>query len=346
MSKKIVHLVPCDGIGGVETAVRSIGKVKRDGIDFEVDFIFKMVSTAHARHRRTTFNPLVLLSTARRVTVGKVDVLIVSLWWAAIVGILAKCLMPRLKLVVFIHDTVDAHWLDFLFTRLAMRLAHEVWADSQASLRERFPYLAPGKCRVISFVTRRFEALPAREVSPDFIFWGRIHAKKGLDRALRIFAVVLRENPAARFWIIGPDDGVLLSTQEQCKSLGLTDKIFFLGAAPLDEIAHHARKATFYLQTSKFEGMAMSVVEAMQMGLVPLVTPVGEIPSYCSHGVNALIIKTDLQAAENVGDLLSRNEEYQSMRLNAIATWKDAPLYAESVLHACEELLADNKKLV
>jgi len=339
MSKKIVHLIPRDGIGGVETAVRSIGKVKHDGIDFVVDFIFKTVVQANARHRWTSFKPLALLSSARRIVGCKADVLIVSLWWAAIVGILAKCLKPRLKLVVFIHDTVDAHWLDFIFTRLAMRLAHEVWADSQASLRERFPNLAAGKCRVISFVTRRFDALPAREVSPDFIFWGRIHAKKGLDRALRIFAGVQRHNPAARFWIIGPDGGVLLSMHEQSKSLELTDKIFFLGATTLEEIVHHAQKATFYLQTSKYEGMAMSVVEAMQMGLVPIVTPVGEIPSYCSHGVNALILKTDLQAVEDVRDLLSSNEKYQLMRLNAIATWKDAPLYAESVLQACEELL-------
>ena len=38
--------------------------------------------------------------------------------------------------------------------------------------------------------------------------------------------------------------------------------------------------ASFYLQTSKFEGFAMSVVESMMMGLVPVVTPVGEIGRY------------------------------------------------------------------
>jgi glycosyltransferase involved in cell wall biosynthesis len=284
-----------------------------------------------------------VFTAVKRIVAGHVDVLIVSLWRAAIVGVLARCLRPRLKLVVFIHNTVDAHWLDFIFTRLAMRLADEVWADSQASLRERFPNLVQAKCRIISFVTRRFEAMPARELSPDFIFWGRIHPVKGLDRALRIFAEVLKQQPAARFWIIGPDGGVLQATQEQCKSLGLMDKVFFLGAATLDEIADHALKATFYLQTSQFEGMAMSVVEAMQMGLVPVVTPVGEISSYCSHGVNALIVKSDRQAVEDVRDLLSSNENYQSMRLNAIATWKDRPLYVESVLQACEALLKGDK---
>jgi glycosyltransferase involved in cell wall biosynthesis len=341
--KKIIHLAPRDGIGGVETAVRSMEKLKHDGINFKVNYIVQVIASARLWQRWAAFiSPLPLLLAVRKVTSGHTDLLIVSLWRSAIVGIFAKCLRPKLKLVVFIHNATDVHWLDFIVTRLAMSLALEVWADSKASLRERFPHLAPERCRVISFVTRHFEALPARKVSPDFIFWGRINAQKGLDHALRIFAAVLKDQPGARFWIIGPDEGLLQTTQQLSKSLNLTDNVFFLGPATLAEIADHALKASFYLQTSLYEGMAMSVVEAMQMGLVPIVTPVGEIPSYCSHSFNALIVKSDRQVVENVRDLLSSNKKYEELRLNSIATWEDAPLYAESILQACEELLADH----
>lgn len=44
--KKIIHLVPRNGIGGVETAVRSMEKVKHDRIDFKVDYIIKVVANA------------------------------------------------------------------------------------------------------------------------------------------------------------------------------------------------------------------------------------------------------------------------------------------------------------
>ena len=344
MSKKVIHLLPYDGIGGVETAARSMGKLKRDGMDFEVHFIFSVVG--RVRQKWATSNPLAMLVAARRVIACDADVLIVSLWRSAIVGILAKCLSPKLKLVVFIHNATDVHWLDFIFTRWAMRLADEVWADSLASLQERFPNLVRRRSRVISFVTRRFEVLPTRAVGPDFIFWGRINVQKGLDRALRIFAGVLKQNPAAKFWIIGPDGGVLRATQQLCKELGVVKDVVFLGAATLDEIVGHARNASFYLQTSQFEGMAMSVVEAMQLGLVPIVTPVGEIPSYCEHGINALIVESDQQVVEEVRALLSSNEKYQGMRLNGIEAWNDRPLYAESVLQACEALLAGNKKVM
>ena len=341
--KKIIHLAPRDGIGGVETAVRSMEKLKYDGIDFKVNYIVNVVAGARAWQRWVAFiSPLPLLSAVGKVIFGHTDVLIVSLWRSAIVGILAKCLRPKLKLVVFIHSATDVHWLDFIFTRLAMSLAVEVWADCETSLRERFPHLALERCRVISFVTRHFEALPTRKVSPDFIFWGRITRQKGLDHALRIFAEVVKEQPGAQFWIIGPDDGFLQTTQQLSKSLGLTNNVFFLGPATLTEIAAHALKASFYLQTSLYEGMAMSVVEAMQMGLVPTVTPVGEISAYCSHSVNALIVNSDRDVINNINDLVSSDEKYQSLRFNAIATWKGAPLYAGSVLRACEELLADH----
>lgn len=337
--KKIIHLAPRNGIGGVESAVRSMEKVKHDKIDFKVDYIVRVVPNARPWKKWIAFiSPMPLLSAAKRVVFDDTDVLIVSLWRSAIVGILVKCLRPKIKLVVFIHNATNVHWLDFIFTRLAMRFALEVWADSNASLRERFPHLDPAKCRVISFITRRFEALPAHEARPDFIFWGRIKAQKGLDHALRIFAEVVKQYPDARFWIIGPDEGLLQTTRQLSKSMGLMDNVFFLGPATLAELEVNALKATFYLQTSLYEGMAMSVVEAMQMGLVPIVTPVGEIPAYCAHGFNALIVKSDQQVVENVRGLLNCVKKYQNIRQNAIATWKDAPLYADSVLQACEEL--------
>ena len=341
--KKIIHLAPRNGIGGVESAVRSMEKVKHDKIDFKVDYIVRVVPNARPWKKWIAFiSPMPLLSAAKRVVFDDTDVLIVSLWRSAIVGILVKCLRPKIKLIIFIHSATDFHWLDFIVTRLAMGFALEVWADSDASLRERFPRLDPEKCRVISFITRRFEALPAHEARPDFIFWGRIRAEKGLDHALRIFAEVMKQYPDARFWIIGPDEGLLQTTQQLSKSMDLMDNVFFLGPATLAELEVNALKATFYLQTSLYEGMAMSVVEAMQMGLVPIVTPVGEIPSYCSHSFNALIVKSEKQIIENVRDLLNSENRYEILRKNAITTWNDSPLYAESVLQACEKLLFDH----
>ena len=89
----------------------------------------------------------------------------------------------------------------------------------------------------------------------------------------------------------------------------------------------------------------MSVVEAMQMGVVPIVTAVGEIGSYCQSGENSVVIDTEELAIESVLTLLACDAQYKAMRSKAIATWNDVPRYAESVLHACEALLAANQKI-
>jgi len=340
---KVIHLVPYDGIGGVETAARSLRNLNNGSFDFKVGYIFKKL--ANSRRRWATFNPIAFLRVTGEIVLERPDVLIVSLWRSTIIGVLAKLIRPNLKLIVFIHSTTDVHWLDFIFTRLAISLAHEIWADSQATRRERLPHVRSKKCRIISFVTRHIEALPARSVRPEFIFWGRITPGKRLDRALRIFAEVLKRHSNARFWIIGPDGGCRNKTQQLCTALNLTEAVSFLGVATQDEIAAHAKMASFYLQTSEFEGMAMSVVEAMQMGLIPVVTAVGEICSYCRQGENAVLVESDYLAIETILLLLDCDAKYQAMRRNAIATWNNKPRYSESVLHACEEILAANRRV-
>jgi glycosyltransferase involved in cell wall biosynthesis len=140
---------------------------------------------------------------------------------------------------------------------------------------------------------------------------------------------------------VGPNSGLLDGLQELCNALKLGDAVKFLGPMQHDDIIRLASQASFYLQTSKYEGMAMSVVESMQLGLVPIVTPVGEIGSYCKHDNNAVIIESDQKAIEDVVKLLNADDSYQRLRFNAIETWKDHPLYRESVLKACEALIDD-----
>ena len=336
-SCKVMHIIPYDGIGGVESAARTMGCGRQGNFEFVMDFIFTNVITL--KSALTTFNPLPIFAAAWRASRNDVDLIIVSLWRSAIVGLIAKLLRPKLKLVVFLHLPSDVHLLDFIFTRLSVRLATEVWADSKTTMARRVPGIRAEKCRVISFVTRRFETVQVRPVSPSFIFWGRITRQKGLDRAIHIFSAVHKQFPDGRFWVVGPDGGDMHFMQQLCISLGLKEVVVFLGAMTLDEISCYARQASFYLQTSIYEGMAMSVVESMQLGLVPVVTPVGEIGSYCRCGENSVFVKSDAKAVEDILNLLNTNVSYQMMRTNAIATWKDQPLYRDSVLKACEDLV-------
>lgn len=334
----VIHLLPYDGVGGAEVAARSALEAPMDGIDFKLQFLFPKVTSV--RQRRRTFDPLAIASALRRLRRERPDLLIVSLWRSCIVGVLLKLLNPGTRLVVLIHNSVDAHLPDWLFTRLAMAMADAVWVDSMASLERRFKKAPTAPVRLISFVTHRLAPLAeAHAPAANFVFWGRLAAQKNLARALRIFQRIHGAEPLARFTVIGPDAGELAALRRQCEINGIADAVAFTGPLEATSIRDIAARHCFYLQTSSYEGMAMAVVEAMQYGLVPVVTPVGEIGRYCRDEVNSVIIANDEQATRRVLQLLSDAAAWRNLRRGALATWRDVTLYRDSVATECRRSL-------
>ncbi len=336
---KVIHLIPYDGIGGVETAARSMSNLSGSDFHFKVETIFPLVASGQ---RLSTFNPFLFFVALIKLWHEKPDVLILSLWRSCVVGLALKLLRPSTRLVLFLHLPNDVHKLDCIFTRLAACSAIRVWADSHETLARRLPALPADKGRVISFVTARIAELPAQSVRPVFIFWGRINTQKRLDRALHIFAEIHASLPVAQFWIVGPDGGDLANMRALVSKLNLESSVKFLGVMNFEDICHLAAGASFYLQTSQSEGMAMSVVEAMQLGLVPLVTPVGEIAHYARNGENAVVILKDCQAVTTVLNLLNDDARYREIRKSAIEVWVNKPLYKDDVILACIDVLTQD----
>lgn len=339
-SFRVTHLIPYDGIGGVESAARSMREQQSADIKLHCHYIHRVPDTRAAR--LALFSPWPAVRAALALRIDAPDLVIVSLWRSCIAALLAKMLRPQLRVVLFLHMARDAHAIDRWLTRAMARHAVEIWADSAETACRRLPGRSAD--RVIPFITARLSpARPAPLTAPRFLYWGRLHPRKDLLRALGLFAAVHRRHPDANFEIIGPDGGARARIESCIAQLDLGDAVNLVG--PLDQaaIARRAGRATFYLQTSREEGMAMSVVEAMQLGLVPVVTPAGEIARYCRAGVNAILIAgqdsaADEAAAAEVVDSLADPARLGALRAAAIGTWAEAPLYAEAVLHACREI--------
>ncbi|MEM7353722.1 MAG: glycosyltransferase, partial [Acidobacteriota bacterium] len=96
--------------------------------------------------------------------------------------------------------------------------------------------------------------------------------------------------------------------------------------------------ARFFLQLSSQEGMAMSVVEAMQLGLVVIVTPVGEIASYCNDMDNGVIYDGARTTLPKVEALLREPGAYRRLSQAAVQTWSHQTLYADDFVEAAKEL--------
>jgi glycosyltransferase involved in cell wall biosynthesis len=355
----VVHLIPYDGIGGVEVAARSLPAGDHDSrhdrhddprerdLRFAKLFLSRRGGVVPGPHvwtgpRVSEWAPGNYLGAVAELRRRRPDLVIVSLWRSCIVALLARLVVPRLRLVAFLHLAAPVHLPDRLLNRAVMRLATEIWADSDSTLAARLPAGQRHKGRVISFLTDRLDRVTQGPAAPRFIFWGRLHPQKGLDRALDVFARLAATRPQARFTVIGPDMGHRRALEARARDLGVAGQVVFTGPMARDAIFALAGDHDFYLQPSRTEGMAMSVVEAMQLGLVPVVAPVGEIPRYCRDGETALFIAPDAAAAAvaaRIDALLAAPDRVERMARAAHDVWQARPLYRDDVLAASRAVL-------
>lgn len=343
-----IHLIPYDGIGGVEAAARSLPSGTYPGLRLQKCFLARQ-SASRDQHTgnyvgsyssendpRNYLNALLWLHRRRP------RLLIASLWRSYAVLLLHKLLHPRCQVVCFLHCAWTVHPVDWFLSAAAMAVAAEIWTDSPTTLKARVPSFLERKGRVISFVLQRLQPVSQVLPAPIFLFWGRLAPQKGLDRALRIIAALKSSCTDVMFLIIGPDRGEQAHLEQVLDRLCLGNSVAFLGPKGQDEIQSIAHRASFYLQPSVFEGMAVSVVEAMQLGLVPIVTAVGEMAYYCQDGKNALLVNPDLPqvSAARIQQLLNTPTHYAELRQQAIRTWTDTPTYKDQLLERCRALLS------
>jgi len=117
-----------------------------------------------------------------------------------------------------------------------------------------------------------------------FIFVGRLVDWKRLDLALRALAQV----PDAVLEVIG--DGEMRSGwSELANSLGLAERVQFLGWLPQQECAQHLQRATALLLPSIYECGGAVVLEAMATGIPAIATAWGGPTDYLDRSCGILV---------------------------------------------------------
>ncbi len=106
----------------------------------------------------------------------------------------------------------------------------------------------------------------------QFLFMARLHHKKGILPLIQAWiASSLNNNPNFNLNIAGPDDGekdAMLSLIQKNN----TQNIKYVGARYGSEKEQLLKQSHFYILPSHSEGFPTSVLEAMQYGLIPIIT--------------------------------------------------------------------------
>lgn len=116
------------------------------------------------------------------------------------------------------------------------------------------------------------EPMPTEPATFVLLFVGRIAEIKDLPTMLRAFALAVQQVPRLRLWIVG-DGPARPALEVLANELGIRDSVHFWGQR-LDTAGFFAAADTFVM-SSVSEGLPMSLLQAMSIGLPAIVTDVG-----------------------------------------------------------------------
>jgi len=124
----------------------------------------------------------------------------------------------------------------------------------------------------------------------DVVSVGQLIKRKRMDVLIRAVAQLLPRGVRVRLAIMGtgPEEAALRAL---CEQLGVTEQVSFLGYR--NDVEAVLKQARVFALASAWEGVPFALMEAMASGLVPVVTRVGTIEDWVTHGESGLLVEVD-----------------------------------------------------
>lgn len=106
---------------------------------------------------------------------------------------------------------------------------------------------------------------------PMILYTGRLRNRKAVSVLVGAFAMLLEEFPCATVVLVG-DGKQRGALQRQSRELRIEQAVRFVGSVPRSEMARWYASADIFCLPSIFEGLSLSILEAMAHGLPVVAT--------------------------------------------------------------------------
>jgi glycosyltransferase involved in cell wall biosynthesis len=129
-----------------------------------------------------------------------------------------------------------------------------------------------------------------REKAAPNLLWVRSFAKiYNPIMAVEVFASIKRIYPEAALCMVGPEkDGSLSEAKQRAKDLNV--RVFFTGKLSKQDWIDLSKNYSVFINTTHFDNMPVSVIEAMSLGLAVVSTNVGGIPFLLENEKESLLV--------------------------------------------------------
>ena len=145
---------------------------------------------------------------------------------------------------------------------------------------------------------------------------GRFMKVKNHKTLIRAFARFAEKKESTRLQLLG--EGELLDEmKDYAEKLKVADKVEFLGLQ--SNVYPYLNKADVFCLPSEYEGVPMTLIEAMGTGLPIVASNVGGIPDMLVNGENALLVEPNYIAVEKAIEELYNDVEFRIRLGNAAA---------------------------
>ena len=175
---------------------------------------------------------------------------------------------------------------------------------SRAIFKHAYVNIAPSAYTEVAFKAKGFDnvkcipnsieinnyAFSNRAIESVNLLWVRSFSKLYNPKlAVDILHALQNKKIDSSLCMVGPDnDGSLLATKHYAASLGLD--VTFTGKLSKKEWIARSKNYNVFINTTNFDNMPISVIEAMALGLPIVSTNVGGLPYFLTHNYNALLV--------------------------------------------------------
>lgn len=353
--KRIVHIIPTFELGGVQTGILYSLKDINIVFDYKILVIGK-IDKAWLKSLPNELQQYIISSGSDNLAGGcfkgyfklkelRPDFILTSLWKSVALSVCYKLLHKNVLLGGFFHSTNSPHLASTISMKALSFVQNTSFADSNVTKQFVEHFYKIKDTHVVPFYFT-FKKVNGRNLfnasSIKMAHFGRISSEKGIDRAIEFCRLLKSRNLDFIFDLYG--DGALALYEARIKKAGLQKEVHIKKTLPLSEVTSYMSKYDFLIQLSNHEGMALAVVEAMNCGLVPIVTPVGEISNYSKDGFNAIWLEANFD--DNLQVLVGKLEKvvnnpdiYRDMSSAAAGTFLSYKKYSETLIEILNSYL-------
>jgi glycosyltransferase involved in cell wall biosynthesis len=182
------------------------------------------------------------------------------------------------------------------------------------------------------------QALGIEADTPLAVFVGRLDHQKKLPWMLGAFARVVRERPTAKLALIG-DGPLRADVAALVAELHCENNVILAGRLPTAGVLQWLQAADVFTMVSEVEGLPCSLIEAMAVGVTPVLSDIPAHTQLVDHEAQGLITALGNEESIAAGLLRALDDPDLRERLGAAARCRMIQEYSTARVIDCYENL-------